>query len=326
MANAKQRILKEVIERAKAGDGLAMDYASRMARAKQQGFDTSRTMYHGSDTDIVGFDPSKFGSATGSHSAEQGVWLTDSPDTARSYAEYKAKSVPVAQKLKEADIAEAKGDWDAYDKRIAEAEQLEADIYDEPRRGQSIMPVMSSGRFKEFDAKGADFMDIQDEINGFIGAAKSEGYEGATFKNLSDDAGFSGRPSTHQVVFDPSSIRSVNAAFDPAKKASASLLASAVPAAVGLGALYTPQQNQAMANTANRLGVNISPDYGSITPDEAPYADYAADFIDKHVRLPIPLMERPLEGLSNYLRNMGTERSGTDKYLDALGATLDILP
>jgi hypothetical protein len=43
----KAAIVKEIIKRAKSGDGLAMDYASRMERARDMGFDTSQIYYHG---------------------------------------------------------------------------------------------------------------------------------------------------------------------------------------------------------------------------------------------------------------------------------------
>jgi len=138
---SKAKLVKELIERAKGGDELAMDYASRMERAKEQGFDTDTIYYHGTNADINSFNPKKFGSATESKSANQGVWLSDSPDTARSYADYAAKDLQVKMQLEKADIAEAKGDWDAYDDAIIKAEELEADIYDQPNRGQTIMPL-----------------------------------------------------------------------------------------------------------------------------------------------------------------------------------------
>ena len=55
----KEIIERELAQRAKAGDGLAMDYASRMARAKEMGFDTSKTYYHGTTREFDSFEPTE---------------------------------------------------------------------------------------------------------------------------------------------------------------------------------------------------------------------------------------------------------------------------
>jgi len=58
--------------------------------------------------------------------------------------------------------------------------------------------------------------------------------------------GFAGYHSGDQAVaFDPSSIRSVNAAFDPAKKDSSNLLAGSAATAVGAGALMQGEEAEA---------------------------------------------------------------------------------
>jgi hypothetical protein len=80
-------------------------------------------------------------------------------------------------------------------------------------------------------------MDIQEDIDRVIKSAKSQGYSGVDFKNLSDDVGFSGRASNHRVVFDPSNIRSVNAAFDPASLGKNGLLKSVLGAGLGYNLL-----------------------------------------------------------------------------------------
>jgi hypothetical protein len=58
-------------------------------------------------------------------------------------------------------------------------------------------------------------------------ALREEGYDGAVFSQPS-----SGSEGV-AVIFDPSNIRSVNAAFDPEKSGSSTLLAAAPFAAVG---------------------------------------------------------------------------------------------
>ena len=65
MPNSKilKAAAEELAKRANQGDNLAMDYASRMQRAKDMGFDTSKPVYHGTATDFEAFDPAKKSSA-----------------------------------------------------------------------------------------------------------------------------------------------------------------------------------------------------------------------------------------------------------------------
>ena len=67
-------------------EAMGMDQASRMERAREMGFTTDA--YHGTADDVTAFDPAKFGSSTGAHSAKQGVWTVSDPKTAGGYAQY----------------------------------------------------------------------------------------------------------------------------------------------------------------------------------------------------------------------------------------------
>ena len=133
-------------------------------------------------------------------------------------------------------------------------------------------------------------------------------------------------------------MRSTSAMFDPAKKSSANMLGSADPrllagisasGVIGTGianALYTPEQNQVYADTLRKIGrSDLIPTGQSINPDEFPVAHQAADWLDRNITTPIPLMERPLEGVSNYLRALGTDRTKIKRLEDSLGAALDFL-
>jgi hypothetical protein len=55
-----------------------MDQASRMARAREQGFDVDQTYYHGRQSDFLEFAPT--------HSDARGYWLTDSADDASTFS------------------------------------------------------------------------------------------------------------------------------------------------------------------------------------------------------------------------------------------------
>jgi hypothetical protein len=96
--------------------------------------------------------------------------------------------------------------------------------------GANIMPVYVRGDIFVADINGpydpARFYKIAQE-------AKANGYSGVKFSNV-DDLGESAAGLHDQfVIFDPSNIRSVNAAFDPEKSGSSTLLAAAPFAAVG---------------------------------------------------------------------------------------------
>lgn len=90
------------------------------------------------------------------------------------------------------------------------------------------------------DVKYAELMD----------KAKKKGHDAVIFKNTYDPA-FSGPGANYDVdpqdiiaVFDPSQIRSVNAAFDPKKKKSADILAGFGAAGAGLGAMDDEEEKK----------------------------------------------------------------------------------
>ena len=71
-------------------------------------------------------------------------------------------------------------------------------------------------------------------------AFSMRGYDSVTFPdNLA-----MGDMTQSTVVFDPSNIRSVNAAFDPAQRGSANLMAGAAGATIGLSALRNIQRDE----------------------------------------------------------------------------------
>ena len=151
----------------------------------------------------------------------------------------------VKKLLAEADAAEKVGNWDLYDQKLLEAEALERQIYNEPRRGQNIMPLLTSKNLNEVDMLGQSFDDVPGEINQHLLSAKQQGRDGVRFLNLDDAVGLVDKPATHLAVFDPANIRSVNAAFDPAKKESSNLLAGVTGASVLGGGLLGSDMSQA---------------------------------------------------------------------------------
>lgn len=65
---------------------LDMSEATRLARAKEMGFDTGKTWYHGTTGDISEFDPKALGLNTYANSAKKGFFFASEPETASSYA------------------------------------------------------------------------------------------------------------------------------------------------------------------------------------------------------------------------------------------------
>lgn len=220
----------------------------RLSRANMQDYDTDSVYYHGTASDIKGFDKGFKGSATGARSAKKAFWFSDSEGTARSYANFAATEVPVAKLVEQANKAEADGDFDAYDRLLGEAEALEQQLIDERRNGQNIIPVYLPKDLLVKDMKGRSYDDfgVSDEVAEAIDNAKRDGRKGVKFLNLNDAIGRANLPATHIAIIDSSDIRSVNAQFDPSKQDSSDLLADeaspALAQATGpeVGGLPTP--------------------------------------------------------------------------------------
>lgn len=212
--------------------GLRMDTESRMARAREMGFDTDTVLYHGTANDVQSFDPQKAGSSTRARSAKMGTWLTGSPRTAEGYADAASKT-PVRDLLEAAEKAERNRQWDVAEKLTRQAEELEA----AGGRGQTIMPLYVRGKLKTVDMDGVQYDPDDVNLSKIAETAKREGFDGVRLTNFSDEAGYGQyNPTTHVLVFDPSNIRSVHAAFDPEKSGSSTLLAAAPFAVGGVGA------------------------------------------------------------------------------------------
>ena len=232
---------ESVAKRIASGE-LPMDEASRMARAKEQGFNTKNRLLHGTDADIKAFDKEMRGSSTDARSANMATWFTDDPLTAGSYANYAAMDSKVKKLLDEADKAGNAGDWDKYDSLLRQAEELESSFMDTAnrRRGQNIIPVYTKDDLAKVDMGGRSFDDYgtSDEIANRIAIEKSRGRAGVQFNELDDAAGLAYQPATHVAVPDNADIRSVNAAFDPEYKGS-NILGALGNTAVGLTATGT---------------------------------------------------------------------------------------
>ena len=242
-------------ERGETGADMAMDEASRMARAKGMGFDVDTPLYHGTDANFPRFDAAAQGSRTQAATARAGTWATDSPKTAESYADYAAKDAPVRDLVQASERAESLGQWDKSADLMSQAERLEESIATQQMRGQRIMPVSMTtpkafpGAYPStMNADGANFGDIDSRMRNALDDAASHGTGGVDVYDLSDSADFGVYdPARHSVRLDPSNIRSRFARFDPRLK-NLSNLSAAVPGLFGagtLGALLAARDDEA---------------------------------------------------------------------------------
>jgi hypothetical protein len=204
--------------------GLDMSQAGRMGRAKEMGFDTETVLYHGTDADIKQFSPGR-----GYGGGSKGIWFSDNPKVAGEYSGDSGNIVPVFTKRgKTVDLEDPrqaipalrkiwddglKDDWaDEFNYR---AEMNGTDPFDE-----FAERVLSGDIWATGDNKMSFQNDVLDWLaNDYDSVAVADSVGGIRNKSI--------------VIFDPSNIRSVNAAFDPEKSGSSTLLAAAPFAAVG---------------------------------------------------------------------------------------------
>ena len=201
-------------------------------RAQEQGFDTGRVLYHGTDKDFPAFDVGQAGTGANAGLREEAVFLTDSPAVADSYLS---------------------GGY----VRSENARGASADMGDGVARwygdGAQVMPVhvRNGGDMDYWDWGGGGYS--PEQIERALREAREAGRPGVVFRGIRDPGiqntvgpvGNPRRPSNMVAVFDPSNIRSIFAAFDPAKRDSSDLLAAsaaATPIPIAAHAL-TQQQN-----------------------------------------------------------------------------------
>jgi hypothetical protein len=197
-----------------------LDAGQRLADAvaKVGGYEVKAA--HGSSVRFNKFSHEFGGYATDANSAKGAFFFSDGERTPRAYAVFAAEEGPIKELMRKADQAEAKGDWDAYDKFIQQAEEMSvgemgADATRKRRENASVYNVYLKGKFLEMDAEGMTPAELSqakqfEEFDGSITAAlkdaKAKGYDGVVIRNL-DDAPNLTEVSTHYAVFDPSNIK-----------------------------------------------------------------------------------------------------------------------
>jgi len=170
-----------------AGSDLDMSQAARMQRARDMGFDTETILYHGTPEGLDAFDLNKAGNNTGSMASDvKAVFMSPDPVEANNYA---------------------------------------FGYLGDPIDGGRVMPLYVRGKIKrlEYSEPVHLWKTVREEG---IRKARMEGFDGIEWANVRDGDAHGQSPTTVTAVFDPTNIRSVNAAFDPAKSSSSNLMAA----------------------------------------------------------------------------------------------------
>lgn len=199
---------------------LPMDQASRLARAKEQGFDTDKTYYHGTKNNIKEFDPNKSQTIPGS-------FFTEDPNFAEMLINNSSEgknTIPVklnTQNLFDPDNENHIKELLNWGKNIPKNKYglLTPEVLTE--KGYYPTPELKNATDAE------KFIDKNMLNHPQLGWNGSETDLIRDFLNQTGKSGQyiyeNGTKNVH--ILDPSQIRSVNAAFDPAKKSLSDILA-----------------------------------------------------------------------------------------------------
>jgi hypothetical protein len=227
---------------ARVVDDLPMDEASRLARARELGFDVDQPLYHGSGANIFAFEPRRAGKNMQMNLP--GVHLATDPKFASLYADRRGGNVY--------DVFARPGKQLDATKLVVEGTE-EAQIVNALTKGTRKKPYWSNAAYK--DETGPRItaplsVYIDENPNKAIKELKERGYDSVLYKAESRSFNSPNSYTLHGssptlLVFDPKNIRSRRARFDPAQRESADLLAGlALPALFTGGAVANQRKNR----------------------------------------------------------------------------------
>jgi len=207
-------------------------------RAAAMGFDTDA--YHGTNREFSEFDALMRGAKTGAPSARKAEFSVSDPEVSNTYVSlhnvhpYPWEPVPVYKDL--VDNPQAFAEFNAATTKEEKFRVLEK--YGMNYGGGKVLPLkLNLGKQRVVDYKGAWYRDTS--YNDEIKRAKKAGKDSVVFKNTYDPGPHQGyRPESDVfATFNPANIRSRFAAFDPARRNEADLLAGLLPYAIPAGLL-----------------------------------------------------------------------------------------
>jgi len=187
---------------------LPMDEASRMARAREQGFNPDDPVYHGTANDIKSFEYAAMG-ARDPGFVGKGVYTTSEPKIAEFYA---SRAVPRGLDASGPNVMELLTRGGNY-------QQLS--LEEKMRLGQAVRgnPEIAQNLTDELMSRGMIGAEVRDATGALVERAN----------------------------YNPSDIRSPRAAFDPEQMGSANILASPAAAGLGaayLAAMQSRNENE----------------------------------------------------------------------------------
>tara|TARA_R110000787_G_scaffold44245_3_gene108680 strand:+ start:1238 stop:3253 length:2016 start_codon:yes stop_codon:yes gene_type:complete len=204
---------------------LPMDEASRMARAKEMGFDTDNPVYHGTP-DARGVESGGFSTAKERYndatSPNGPFFFTNKRGVANTYADEtrsfdyqnaEPKVIEAFIKQKNPLVVDAKGE----SFRHIDVDDLRAGVKDTGALDKILDDLYHHGDVDRDGMIGTD---------GVGRVAEALGHDGFVIKNVKDSYTGDGPTSDVFAVFGAKNIRKPDATFDPAKRNSADLLAS----------------------------------------------------------------------------------------------------
>jgi hypothetical protein len=182
-----------------------------MDRAKAMGFDTGAPVYHGTSAEISAFNPALSDTARKTGTPSGAMVVSSNPKTANTYTQ-----------------------------------GYVGDFTEEYLNGGNILPLyIRKGKNLSMNASEPNYTPNWNDIynpkypnitttNKFASLAKSKGKESATIKNVKDNARISSAEGDTTFLFNPSQLRSINAAFDPFRRNEPDILAGVAAAPAGL--------------------------------------------------------------------------------------------
>ncbi len=224
-------------------DALDMSKAARMKRAAEQGFDTSRVMYHGTGADFPAFDPLKVGRGTDKGWFGKGYYFSPDQKVANQYAAGESPNViPAALKVSNPyDWRKNEGmgmrsmtDGEIWIKTQAlkSAGYDAVDVYEEvvklgpnERLSDDLWTEIVRGQLKKGEIVPSREM-VEDGMR--MGMSSKEEWARSLGRDIADRLPME-RTLKERMVFDPEQIRSINAAFDPANIGKNDLLGAVDP-------------------------------------------------------------------------------------------------
>jgi len=193
------------------GQGLGMGVDARKKRAKDQGFDTGTTYYHGTNADFTKFSKQELGEATDAKDARMGFFFASNPAVASTYAD---TSSGYSQGFVGAFNKFTKGKYAKVNESLLGLVGRSA-----TPTGGKVMPVyLRMENPLVVDHKGKAYNEA--EYTAILERAYKNGNDGVVIKDTRDEGFVEGGDQTTDVsvVFDSDNIESINAPFDPSEK------------------------------------------------------------------------------------------------------------